>query len=144
MRKALSFGYPLTALAVSLLGQTFFGSIVGTLTDASGSSVPGAVVTLTNTGTSERRTAESDSLGNYQFVNLVPGRYKIEIEKTGFKRITRDDVVVEVQAAVRIDVAMQVGEVGQTVEVMARHPCCKPNRRHWVRWSKPGKFRRCR
>jgi len=120
MRKALSFGYPLTALAVSLLGQTFFGSIVGTLTDASGSSVPGAVVTLTNTGTSERRTAESDSLGNYQFVNLVPGRYKIEIEKTGFKRITRDDVVVEVQAAVRIDVAMQVGEVGQTVEVMAQ------------------------
>ena len=144
MRKALSFGYPLTALAVSLLGQTFFGSIVGTLTDASGSSVPGAVVTLTNTGTSERRTAESDSLGNYQFVNLVPGRYKIEIEKTGFKRITRDDVVVEVQAAVRIDVAMQVGEVGQTVEVMAQTSLLQTESASLGQVSKPGKFRRCR
>jgi hypothetical protein len=77
---------------------------------------------LTNTGTSERRPAESDSSGNYQFVNLVPGRYKIDIEKAGFKHVTRDEIVVEVQATVRIDVSMQVGDVGQTVEVTAQTP----------------------
>src|SRR6266852_9146607 len=87
-------------LGITAIGQTFFGSVVGTLTDASGASVPAASITLTNAGTSERRSAASDTLGNYQFVNLVPGRYKIDIEKPGFKHLTRDEIIVEVQAAV--------------------------------------------
>ncbi len=112
----------MTAFGIAAIGQTFFGSVVGTLTDASGASVPGAPVVLTNTGTSERRAAESDSSGNYQFVNLVPGRYKIDIEKAGFKHVTRDEIVVEVQTTVRIDVPMQIGDIGQTVEVTAQTP----------------------
>ena len=63
--------------ASASFGQTFFGSIVGTVADPTGSAVPQANITLTNLGTAERRVAQSDSSGNYQFLNLVPGQYKV-------------------------------------------------------------------
>ena len=73
-----------------LPAQSFYGSMVGTVTDATGAVVSDASVTLINMGTSERRTAATDVSGNYQFVNLVPGRYRLEITKTGFRRLTRE------------------------------------------------------
>ncbi len=96
--------------------------MVGSVNDASRSAVPQATVTLTNLGTAERRNSVTDASGNYQFVNLVPGQYKIEVEKPGFRRFSRDPITVEVQSAVRIDVPMQVGDVSQTVEVSAQTP----------------------
>src|SRR5689334_6624885 len=66
-------------------GQSFYGSVVGTVADATGSSVPGATVTITNIGTGARRSAESDSEGGYQILSLPPGSYKVEVEKAGFK-----------------------------------------------------------
>src|SRR5260370_3894140 len=104
-------------------GQTFYGSIAGTVSDASGSTVPGAKVALTNLGTAEQRGMETDAAGFYQFVNLLPGHYRIEVEKSGFKRFVREPVVVEVQQSVRIDVnGMEVGAITQTVEVRAETP----------------------
>ncbi len=112
----------LAILLCSAQAQTFFGSILGTVTDSTGATIPHASVVLTNLGTAERRTAETDESGNYQFVNLVPGRYRVDIEKTGFKRMTRDGIEVQVESSVRNDATMQVGEVGQTVEVSAHAP----------------------
>jgi hypothetical protein len=105
-----------------LSAQTFYGSIVGTVTDASRAAIPGAAVTLINTGTSDHRAATTDSFGNYEFVNLVPGVYRIEVQKSGFKRLTRDEIHVEVQSTLRIDAPLQVGDVGQVVEVSAESP----------------------
>ena len=113
------------------------------MTDASGSSVPGATVTLTSPATSQRRVAQSSQDGNYEFVNLIPGRYNVEVEKTGFKRITRNDIEVQVQAAVRVDTALQVGDVGQTIEVTAQLRCFKPKRPPWAPLSISEKSRRC-
>jgi hypothetical protein len=110
------------AAAFPLAAQTFYGSIVGNLADASGSSVPASAVTLTNNGTGERRSAQSNGDGHFEFVSLVPGRYRLDVEKSGFKHLTRDDIEVQVQAVVRVDGAMQVGDVGQTVEVSAAAP----------------------
>ena len=90
--------------ASPLPAQTFYGSVVGTVTDPSGSAVPLANVTLTNLGTADRRTQQSDGAGIYQFVNLVPGQYKIEVEKSGFRRFSREPITVEVQSAVRIEI----------------------------------------
>jgi len=103
-------------------GQTFYGSVVGTVVDSSQSIVPAASVTLTNLGTTEKRTAETDESGLYRFVNLVPGQYRIEAEKTGFKRFVREPVTVQVETATRIDVVMEVGAITQTVEVSAQTP----------------------
>jgi hypothetical protein len=109
-------------VAASAFGQTFYGSIVGTVTDASGSAVPQTNVVLINLGTADRRVMQTDTTGNYQFVNLVPGQYRVEVEKTGFRRFAREPITVEVQSAVRIDVPMQVGDVSQTVEITAQTP----------------------
>ncbi len=128
-RSLLAFVLKLSVCAASIAvfasplpAQTFYGSIVGTVSDPSGSSVPQANITLTNLGTADRRTQQSDAAGIYQFVNLVPGQYKLEVEKTGFRRFSREPITVEVQSAVRIEVPMQIGEVSQTVEVVAQTP----------------------
>jgi hypothetical protein len=106
----------------SAVAQTSFGSIVGEVQDASGAQIPAANVTVTNTGTSDRLQGATGANGQYQFVNLNPGVYKVEIEKPGFKRLVRDGVEVRVQNSVRVDATLEVGEQGQTVEVTAEAP----------------------
>jgi hypothetical protein len=122
MKRTAFLIWCVAALTLPLTAQTFYGSIVGSVTDATGGAVPQAGVTLTNLGTGERRNMATDGVGNYQFVNLVPGQYKVEVEKAGFRRFAREPITVEVQSAVRIDVAMQVGEVTQTIEVSVQTP----------------------
>lgn len=102
--------------------QTSYGSINGIVTDNSGAVITGANVTLTNSGTSEKQIIPSDNSGIYRFVNLIPGTYRIDIEKSGFKRLTRGPIQVEVQSAIRIDASLQVGDVNQVVEVTAQTP----------------------
>src|SRR6267378_6601293 len=105
-----------------LAAPTTYGSIAGTVTDASGAAIADAQVTLTNLATTEKRVAQSGADGLYDFVNLLPSRYSIVAEKTGFKRITRPEVIVEVGQSVRIDITLQVGDVNQTIEVTAETP----------------------
>lgn len=109
----------LTPLA---LAQTTNGSVSGTVGDSSGGGVADAQVSITNAGTGEKRVQQSGTDGLYSFVNLLPGVYRLEVEKTGFKRITRAEVIVEVGQSVRIDLALQVGDVAQTVEVTGETP----------------------
>jgi len=105
-----------------LYGQSTFGTITGSVVDSSGAAITDAQVTLTNLGTTEKRVQSSGSDGLFSFVNLIPGQYRIDVEKTGFKHFFRQPVVVEVQQSTRIEVVMQVGEVTQTVEVTAETP----------------------
>jgi hypothetical protein len=105
-----------------LSAQTFYGSIIGTITDNSGAVIPGATVTITNLGTSEKKTMESDTQGNYRVLNLIPGAYKVDVEMSGFKRYVREPIQVEVQSAVRIDASLQVGNLTETVEVSSQTP----------------------
>src|SRR3989441_2773853 len=102
--------------------QSTYGSIAGAVTDSSGAAIADAQVTLTNLGTSEKKTQSTGSDGLYSFVNLFPGRYRVEVEKTGFKKYSRPEVVVEVNQSARIDATMQVGEVSQVVEVTGETP----------------------
>ncbi len=126
------------ALAVSFLvvcivmlsqpawAQSTYGTVTGSVTDASGGAVADAQVTLTNQGTSEKRTQSTGSDGLYTFVNLFAGKYKVDAEKAGFKRTSRTDIVVEVQQTSRIDLTMQVGAVNQVVEVTGETPLLQP------------------
>jgi hypothetical protein len=106
----------------SLSAQTTYGSITGLVADSSGAAISGAEVALTNMGTAEKRVQRTGPDGLYSFVNLLPGQYRIDVEASGFKRVTRPDVIVEVGQAVRIDLTMQVGDVTQTVEVTGETP----------------------
>jgi hypothetical protein len=120
VRKVIVVVACLSIFCLDLAAQSSYGSIVGTVTDVTGATIPGASVTLTNLGTAERHVVESDGSGGYQFVNLLPGDYRVEIEKTGFKHLTRGQVQVAVSSSTRVDAAMELGEVGQTVEVSGR------------------------
>ena len=111
-----------TLLPLPLAAQTTYGSITGSVTDPSGASIEGAQVTLTNIGTSEKRTQTTGTDGLYLFPNLIPGRYRIDVEKTGFKRYSRPEVDVDVNQSAHVDASLQVGDVNQTVEVTAETP----------------------
>jgi len=80
----LVVGIVLTS-SLCVQGQSTYGSVSGAVTDASGAAVVGAQVTLTNTGTSEKHTQTTNDQGTYSFVNVIPGEYRLDIEKTGFK-----------------------------------------------------------
>src|SRR5271165_7689648 len=103
------FAAAATIANTPLFGQAFYGSVVGTITDQSGASLRGANVSLTNVGTGERHQTQSGAGGDYQFLNLVPGVYRVEVEQSGFKKATRENIEVTVSGAVRADVAMQLG-----------------------------------
>ena len=116
---ALLVGSPVSA-------QSTFGSLSGTVTDASGSAIPGATVTLTSLATSSTSVATTSGDGTYTFVNLIQGEYRLEVEKTGFKHFKREPVTVQVNQSYRIDPALEVGAVTQTVEVTGETPLLQP------------------
>ena len=97
-------------------------SVVGTVKDASGATVPDAKVTLTNTetGVSVIRTTSSD--GNYEFANVRPGIYIVTAEKPGFSIALMDNVPVQVAARMRVDLQLAVGQLTEKVMVTAASP----------------------
>src|SRR5271156_5748413 len=108
--------------SLSLHGQSTYGTVDGSVIDSSGAAVAGAQVTLTNTGTQEKRVQPTGNEGLYSFVNVPPGNYRLDVEKAGFKHFTRDPVVVEVQKDSHIVATLPVGQVSETVEVTAETP----------------------
>ena len=108
--------------SLSLHAQSTYGTVDGTVVDATGAVVAGAQVTLTNTGTQEKHTQATGGAGEYQFVNVIPGAYRIDVEKSGFKHFARTNVVVQVQQDTHIDAALPVGQASETVEVTAETP----------------------
>jgi len=105
-----------------LRAQTFYGSIVGTVTDNTGAVVPGAAVTITNLGTSETKSEQTGAAGDYSFVNLVPSTYKVDVQVSSFKRFVRNPVEVQVNTATRVDAKLQVGAATETVTVSTDAP----------------------
>jgi len=116
-------------LALSLptaRAQNAYGTIAGTVTDASGAAVPDATVTLTNLATAEKHSQPSSGSGDYTFVNILPGRYRLEGEKSGFKKFIREPIVVEIESGLRVDMALQVGSQAETVEVSGEAVTLQP------------------
>ena len=95
-------------------------TVLGRVTDQSGAAVPGATVTLTNHATGITATTVTDATGDYQFLNVRVGTYRLEAELPGFCQGGRADVTVTVNARQRVDLSLQVGGVGETVEVHRR------------------------
>jgi hypothetical protein len=102
--------------------QTTTGSIVGTITDATGSSVPNASVTATNEATGIEFKVSTDSAGAYVVTPIPVGRYTVTVETKGFKKAVRSGIIVNVQDRVAVNLALEVGEISQTVEVQAAAP----------------------
>lgn len=120
------------ALAAPLLGllfhaaapiaaaQALYGSIVGTVTDASGAAVPGATVSVRHAETGQTRAATTTSAGVYSFPTLPSGTYTVTVALSGFRTFTRENVAVNVSDAVRIDARLAVDAVTEAVDVSAQ------------------------
>jgi len=128
-RKFLALAIPIILVLAACpfaLGQSTYGSISGAVVDPSGAAMPGVTVTLSNTGTAEKRVQTTGADGLYNFVNLIPGDYKVDMQKEGFKHVLREPITVNVQQAVRIDATLQVGSVTESVTVSAETPLLQP------------------
>lgn len=106
---ALFWGTPATAQTTT--------SLRGTVTDQSGSVVPGAKVTIVNTGTGISRTANTGNDGGYLFDSLHVGTYRVTVEKSGFVTFIQEGIVLELNQFGRLDVILKVGQPSQTIEV---------------------------
>ncbi len=113
----------LLVLGVALLSTAVYSqgnaSIVGTVTDASGGVAPGASVTMTNTATGLVRSTITNDTGSYAARELPIGRYNVRVEMLGFKAYEQTGITLNVNDTVRVDVALQVGELEQSVTVEA-------------------------
>src|SRR6185437_8356352 len=103
-----------------LLGQNIASSMVGHVTDSSGAPVAGAKVTVKNTDTGALRTTVTGNSGDYSVPSLLAGNYEVTIEKPGFAAFRAAGARVLTAETRRIDAALKVGSVEQTVEVSAR------------------------
>src|SRR5262245_42620667 len=89
--------------AYVIFAQSTNASITGRLTDPSNAVIVDAKVVAITSGTDVRYENRTNSSGQYFLANLPPGTYRIEIEKTGFKRLIKPDVVLHVQGALELD-----------------------------------------
>ncbi len=99
--------------------QGFYGGITGSVADSAGKALPGASVSLTNAATGAETHVTTNNDGAYTFPNLQPGTYQLAFSKDGFKTATRGSIDVQVAANVRIDQALEVGSITETMEVSA-------------------------
>ena len=95
------------------------GSISGTVSDPSGAVIAKATLTLVNAAINSEYKAVSDAKGFYSFPSLSVGHYDLEIQASGFKTQKRTNLVVNTDAALNVDVTMQVGTQSETVKVSA-------------------------
>jgi len=104
-------------LAPLTRAQVDRGAIVGSATDASGSGVADAQVTVTNLETSQSNLFHTDAEGNYSAPLLKIGRYRVRVEKLGFQSTVETNIEVSVNQVARVDIFMKVGAATETVEV---------------------------
>ncbi|AMY08658.1 hypothetical protein LuPra_01862 [Luteitalea pratensis] len=115
------------ALALLLLpravhGQAVTGTIFGTVTDNSGAVMPGVTVTVTNIDTSRSRTYVTDGNGEYTAPSVQTGTYKVGVELQGFKGVVVEGITVSVDQRVRVDARLELGNMSETVEIIATTP----------------------
>ncbi|MEX2262986.1 MAG: carboxypeptidase-like regulatory domain-containing protein [Bryobacteraceae bacterium] len=107
---------------IALYSQATFGTITGTVTDSTGAVVPNTDLQVTNQGTNISRSATSGGSGTYEFTHLNSGTYAITAKVAGFKTFVTRDIALEALRTVRVDIQLDVGDVGIEVLVQGSAP----------------------
>jgi len=109
-------------LPTLLSAQGTTGRIVGKVTDAGGAVLPNAKVTLVNEGTAVSRDGKTNENGDYDFVEVPVGTYRLEFDLTGFKKNVRRGVSLDINQVITLNMTMQVGATQEVVDVTADAP----------------------
>ncbi len=105
--------------SMKIVAQSTFGTIIGTVTDASGAVVAGAKVEALNQATGGTRSVTTDTLGEYQFLNVDPGEYTITVTATQFTVTKDENVIVLARDTARSDIRLEVQGARESVVVEA-------------------------
>src|SRR4030095_1150920 len=97
-------------------------TISGNVADSSGAVVGGATVTACTTGTGFQRQTVSADQGQYNLPGLTPGSYNLTVEFSGFRRAELKAITLQVDQNARLNVALEIGQVSETVEIAGRAP----------------------
>ena len=108
--------------------QAVAGTLLGTVRDESAAAVPGATVTAIEVNTNISRTAVTNESGYYIFSNLKDGTYRVEAELRASRSSCAKACEVDVNTTVRVDVALAVGDMSETVTVPAETPALQTDR----------------
>jgi len=121
--RCLAFGIcGLLAVAAAAFGQERTGGIAGTVKDSSGAILPGATITATSPSLVGVQTALADHQGNYRFPALTPGVYEITATLQGFTVAKATDVRLGIGQLLKIDLALSVATLTESVTVTAESP----------------------
>jgi hypothetical protein len=93
------------------------GTVIGTVTDPSGATVVDAAVVLRNRATNNATTQTTNTVGQYTFVNVVPGTYDISVKKSGFRSVNVPQIEVDVAKSYTVDVKLEVGQITESITV---------------------------
>ncbi|HEY3937004.1 MAG TPA: TonB-dependent receptor [Bryobacteraceae bacterium] len=100
-----------------LFAQFESGTVLGTIHDPSGANVANATVSVEDTKTSVTKSSKTDSNGNYEFINIPLGSYRVRVEASGFQTATTEPFDLTVDARQRVDMSLEVGVTSQNVTV---------------------------
>ena len=142
--RAAAMTVALLLAAGSGFAQSTTGSFQGTITDPSGSALPGVAIVITNTATGLTRSTVTNQSGNYDASLLPPGTYNLTAELTGFQKVQRNGVALPINQNKRVDFRLELSTVQESVQVTAR--CRSSTRRtaRCVRSSAKRRSSRCR
>ena len=109
----------LLILPMVCMAQFETATVLGTVRDASGAVIQRSKVTLENVKTGVTNVAQTNEVGNFDFINVPIGTYRIRAEAPGFKTAVAEQFTVTVNARQRVELTLAVGDTTQTVEVKA-------------------------
>src|SRR6266481_15600 len=107
---------------IPLCGQSTNASLTGRITDPSKAVIADARVTVINTSTRVHYEGVTNETGSYYVTNLLPGTYRIEVEKLGFKVVIKADLILHVQDSVEVNFEMVLGSATESVTVRGGAP----------------------
>jgi hypothetical protein len=119
MKRIALAAFAITFFSVAGWSQTATGTIVGSVEDSSGSAIPAAKVSATNTQTGKRFDAASDGSGNFTISLLPVGAYAVETEAPGFKKFRQEGIILQVDQRANLRVRLELGDVSESVSVTA-------------------------
>jgi hypothetical protein len=105
--------------AISIAQAQSTSSLRGVVSDPQNAVIPEAVVALSSVATGTSRQVVTDTTGAYQFLQMIPGEYTLTVTKPGFAKATQEHVVLQINTPATLNIQLEVGTTGQTVNVTA-------------------------
>ena len=108
--------------------QAVKGGLLGNIVDPAGLALPGVTVTITETNTNISSNTITNESGYYTFPSLKDGTYRVAAELSGFKKVVREGVIVDVNTTIRVDLKMEVGNLQESITVTGESPVLQTDR----------------